>query len=124
MNRRNFFIKSIASLLYFTISGCAKASNLSLIQNKKGYYKLSDSPNFNNSTKRFEHPAGDLYDKSFGDLFDYFTDYFRRADDEWESTGFPLLKGSSNELFSPNTSSATSLPTPIILYPWLESAIK
>ena len=98
MNRRNFFIKSIASLLYFTISGCAKASNPSLIQNKKDYYKLSGSPNFNNSTKRFEHPAGDLYDKSFGDLFDYFTDYFRREDDEWESTGFPVLKSSSNEL--------------------------
>ena len=85
-------------MLYFAIPGCAKAGEPSLIQNKKNHNKLSDSPNFNKSTKRFQHPAGDLYDKSFGDLFDFFKDYFRRADDEWESIGFPFLKSSSNEL--------------------------
>ena len=104
MNRRNFFIKSIASLLYFAIPFCAKASNLSLTKNKKSNYKLSDSPNFNNSTKRFQHPNGDLNDKSFGDLFDFFTEYFLRSDDDWENAGFPVVKKSDVELqdFSEN----------------------
>ena len=103
-NRRNFLIKSITSLLYFSFSGCAKAFSLSSIKNKDGIHKLSDSPNFNKSTKRFQHPAGDLHDKSFMDLFDFFAEYFRRSGDEWENTGFPVLKSGFAELqhFSEN----------------------
>ena len=35
-------------------------------------FKLSDSPNLNKSTKRFQHPAGDLSEKSFGELLNFF----------------------------------------------------
>ena len=97
-NRRNFLTRTISSLLYFATPGCAKSGELSLIQNKKNHHRLFDSPNFNNSTKRFQHPTGDSHYKSFGDLFDFFTDYFRRVDDEWENIGFPVLKSSNNEL--------------------------
>ena len=98
MDRRNFFIKSFTSLLYLTTAGCAKASNFSLSQNKKNNYKLFNSPNFNDLTKRFEHPSGDLDDKSFGEIWDYYRAYFSREHDEWESTGFPVVKSSRNEL--------------------------
>jgi hypothetical protein len=50
------------------------------------------------STKRFQHPDGDLNDKSFGDLFNFFKDYFRRVDDDWENTGFPVVQISNNKL--------------------------
>ena len=104
MNRRNFFIKSIASLLYFTNSSSAKAGNQSIAQNENGNYKLSDSPNFNNLTKRFQHPDGDLNDKSFGELFDFFIEFLKRGDDDWENTGFPVVRKSNVELqdFSEN----------------------
>ena len=71
ISRRNFLIKSITSLVYLAISGCAKAGELSSRQNEDSGFKLSDSPNFNNLTKRFQHPAGDLNEKSFGDLFNF-----------------------------------------------------
>ena len=92
------------SLLSLTIPRCAKATNLSSTQNKKSNGKLFDSPNFNNSTKRFQHPNGDLNDKSFGDLFDFFIEYFTRSDDDWENIGFPVVKKSNVELqnFSEN----------------------
>ena len=97
-NRRNFLIKSISSLLYLPFSGCAKAVGLSSINHEQRVNKLSDSPNFNKSTKRFQHPAGDRHDKSFGDLFDFFREYFSRPDDKWETTGFPVVKSRINEL--------------------------
>ena len=92
ISRRNFLIKSITSLVYLAISGCAKAGKLSSRQNEDSSSKLSDSPNFNKLTKRFQHPAGDLNEKSFGDLFNFFRDYFRRVDDGWENTGFPVVQ--------------------------------
>ena len=98
LNRRNFLIKSISSLLYLTLSGCAKAVGLSSIEHEDRVIKLSDSPNFNKSTKRFQHPDGDLHDKSFNDLFDFFSEYFKRPDDKWETTGFPVLKSKIDEL--------------------------
>ena len=98
ISRRNFLIKSITSLVYLAISGCAKAGELSSRQNEDSGFKLSDSPNFNKSTKRFQHPAGDLNEKSFGDLFNFFKDYFRRVDDDWENTGFPVVQISNNKL--------------------------
>ena len=103
-NRRNFLIKSISSLLYLSFSGCAKAIGLPSTKHEKRVNRLSDSPNFNKSTKRFQHPAGDLHDKSFMDLFDFFAEYFRRSGDEWENTGFPVLKSGISELqhFSEN----------------------
>ena len=103
-NRRNFLIKSISSLLYLSFSGCAKAVGLPSTKHEKRVNSLSESPNFNKSTKRFQHPAGDLHDKSFMDLFDFFAEYFRRSGDEWENTGFPVLKSGISELqrFSEN----------------------
>ena len=103
-DRRNYLIKSITALLYFSISGCVKAVGGTSIRHDDGVDKLYESPNFDKVTNRFQHPSGDLYDKSFGDVFDFFTDYFRRPDDEWETTGFPVLKSSSNKLskFSEN----------------------
>ena len=100
ITRRNFLIKSITSLVYLAISGCAKAGELSFRQNEDSGFKLSDSPNFNKLTKRFQHPDGDLNDKSFGDLFNFFKDYFRRVDDDWENTGFPVVQISNNKLKS------------------------
>ena len=97
-NRRNFLIKSISSLLYLPFSACTKAADLSSMKHENKVNKLSDSPNFNKSTKRFQHPAGDRHDKSFGDLFDFFGEYFGRPDDKWETTGFPVLKSRINEL--------------------------
>ena len=99
-SRRNFLIKSITSLVYLAISGCAKAGELSSRQNEDSGFKLSDSPNFNKLTKCFQHPDGDLNDKSFGDLFNFFKDYFRRVDDDWENTGFPVVQISNNKLKS------------------------
>ena len=98
ISRRNFLIKSITSIVYLAISGCAKVGELSSRQNEDSGFKLSDSPNFNKLTKRFQHPAGDLNEKSFGDLFNFFKDYFRRVDDDWENTGFPVVQISNNKL--------------------------
>jgi L-ascorbate metabolism protein UlaG (beta-lactamase superfamily) len=98
LSRRNLLIKSIASLGYFVVAGCAKAGGLSFTQNENGSSEFADSPNFNMLTKRFQHPNGDLNDKSFGDLFDFFTDYFRRPDDDWENIGFPVVKNPYDKL--------------------------
>ena len=119
ISRRNFLIKSITSLVYLAISGCAKAGELSSRQSEDSGFKLSDSPNFNKLTKRFQHPAGDLNDKSFGDLFNFFKDYFRRVDDDWENTGFPVVQISNKKLknFKENVMcvSYTHLTLPTIL---------
>ena len=98
LNRRNFLIKSISSLLYLTLSGCAKAVGLSSIEHEDKVINLSDSPNFNKLTRRFQHPAGDSQNKSFSDLFDFFADYLKRSEDKWETIGFPVLKSTTNEL--------------------------
>ena len=98
LSRRNFFGNCVTSLLYLISTGCAKIDDLTLEKNEYGYSRLSDSPNFNKSTRRFQHPDGDLNEKSFGDLYEFFTDYYRRGDDEWERTGFPVLKHSREKL--------------------------
>ena len=97
-NRRNFLIKSISSLLYLPFSACTKAVGLSSKQHENRVNKLSESPNFNKSTGRFQHPAGDLQNKSFSDLFDFFAEYLKRSEDKWETIGFPVLKNTINEL--------------------------
>ena len=96
ISRCNFLITSIISLIYRGISGCAKSVVLSPRPNANGNFKLSDSPNFNKLTKRFQHPAGDSNEKSFGDLLIFSKDYFRRDDDDWEKTGFPVVKIAKN----------------------------
>jgi L-ascorbate metabolism protein UlaG (beta-lactamase superfamily) len=58
----------------------------------------SNSPNFNEQTARFQHPKGDLNDKSFIDLFKFFFAYFTRQSDERENVGFPVLASSKNDL--------------------------
>ena len=98
ISRRNFLIKSITSLVNLAILGCAKAGELSSRQNGDSDFKLSDSPNFNKSTKRFQHPTGDSNEKSFNDLFNFYKDYFRRVDDNWENTGFPVVQISNKKL--------------------------
>ena len=98
ISRRNFLVKSITSLVCLAISGCAKGRELSSRLNVDSGFKLSDSPNFNKSTKRFQHPSGDLNEKSFSDLFNFSRDYFMRVDDEWENTGFPVAQISENTL--------------------------
>ena len=92
ISRRNLLIKYISSLVYLAISGCKKFVDLSAGSCEESGFKLSDSPNFNKPTKIFQHPAGDLNEKSFGDLFSFFKDYLRRVDDDWENTGFPVIQ--------------------------------
>ena len=50
-----------------------------------------NSPNFNKQTARFQHPKGDLNDKSFADLFKFFSAYLTRQSDERENAGFPVV---------------------------------
>ena len=56
-----------------------------------GTMTYPNSPNFNKQTARFQHPKGDLHDKSFADLFKFFSAYFTRESDERENAGFPVL---------------------------------
>ena len=63
-----------------------------------GTMKYPESPNFNNQTARFQHPKGDLHDKSFFDLFKFFAAYFTRESDEKENAGFPVALSSKNDL--------------------------
>ena len=60
--------------------------------------KYPNSPNFNKQTARFQHPKGDLHDKSVLDLFKFFSSYFTRKNDEKENAGFPVLLSSKNDL--------------------------
>ena len=60
--------------------------------------KYPNSPNFNKQTARFQHPKGDLHDKSVLDLFKFFSSYFTRESDEKENAGFPVLLSSKNDL--------------------------
>lgn len=57
-----------------------------------------DSPNFDKKTTRFQHPKGDFHDKSFVDLFKFFSAYFTREIDEKENAGFHVLKSSQSDL--------------------------
>jgi N-acyl-phosphatidylethanolamine-hydrolysing phospholipase D len=57
-----------------------------------------NSPNFNQDTGRFQHPDGDKHNKSAGDLFDFFSAYFKREGDEWESEGFSYISRSKAEM--------------------------
>ena len=57
-----------------------------------------DSPNFDKKTTRFQHPKGDFHDKSFVDLFKFFSAYFTREIDEKENAGFHVLISSQSDL--------------------------
>ena len=57
-----------------------------------------NSVSFNKQTARFQHPKGDLHDKSFVDLFKFFSAYFTRESDGRENVGFPVLARSKNDL--------------------------
>ena len=76
----------LAVFLLLILSGCSRAVT------------YPDSPNFNEETARFQHPKGDLHDKSFHDLFKFFSAYFTRESDAKESAGFSVLVGSKNDL--------------------------
>ena len=74
--------------LFFSISlsGCS------------GTMTYPNSPNFNQQTSRFQHPKGDLHNKSFADLFKFFSAYFTRESDEKENAGFPVVLSSKSNL--------------------------
>ena len=63
-----------------------------------GTMTYPNSPNFNKQMARFQHPKGDLHDKSFAELFKFFSAYFTRQSDEGENVGFPVLTRSKNDL--------------------------
>ena len=84
-------------MAYLALSGCAKSTELSTGSQDDSGFKLSDSPNFNKSTKRFQHPAGDLNKKALATYLVLFKNYLRRMDD-WENTGFPVMQISTHEL--------------------------
>ena len=92
ISRRNFLIKFVTSVVYLAVSGCAKAGELSSRQNEDSGFKLSDSPNFNKLTKRFQHPDGDLNDKSFGDLFNFLKIILGEWMMIWKKLGFQSCK--------------------------------
>ena len=46
---------------------------------------------------RFQHPKGDLHDKSFADLFKSFSAYLTQEGNANESAGFPILVSSKND---------------------------
>jgi len=66
------------------------ASFLLILCGCSGATKYPDSPNFNKKTARFQHPKGDLHDKTFVEFFKFFSAYVTREVDETESTGFPV----------------------------------
>jgi len=76
----------VFAFLSMILSGCS------------GTMTYPESPNFNKQTARFQHPKGDLHDKSFVDLFKFFSAYFSRESDERENSGFPVLLSSKNDL--------------------------
>ena len=59
-----------------------------------------NSPNFNRSTGRFQHPGGDKHNKSFGELFDFFSAYYKHQADEWDIESFPHIIRSRAEMAS------------------------
>jgi len=63
-----------------------------------GTMTYPESPNFNKQTARFQHSKSDLHDKTFVDLFKFFSAYFTRESDERENAGFPVLLSSKNDL--------------------------
>ena len=69
-----------------TLSGCF------------GTMTYPNSPNFNKQMARFQHPKGDLHDKSFAELFKFFSAYFTRQSDEEKMWVFPVLTRSKNDL--------------------------
>ena len=83
-NRRNFLIKSISSLLYLPFSACTKAVGLSPMKRENEVNKLSDSLNFNKSTKRFHTLLVTGMTRALA-TFDFFGEYFGRPDDKWEA---------------------------------------
>ena len=76
----------LAIVFSFTLSGCS------------GPMTYPNSPNFNKQTARFQHPKGDLHNKSFADLFKFFSAYFTRESDGRENAGFPVLLSSKSNL--------------------------
>ena len=81
-------LRRICLVVFFSmiISGCSETMT------------YPDSPNFNKQTARFQHPKGDLHDKSIVDLFKFFSSYFTRESDKKENAGFPVLVSSKNDL--------------------------
>ena len=71
---------------------------LLILSGCSGAMTYPESPNFNNKTARFQHPKGDLHDKSFVDLFKFFSAYFTRENDVSENAGFTVLFSSKNDL--------------------------
>ena len=59
-----------------------------------------NSPNLNKSTGRFQHPDGDKHNKSVGELFDFFSAYYKHQADEWDGEGFPHIIRSEAEMAS------------------------
>ena len=57
-----------------------------------------NSPNSSKQTSRFQHPKGDFHNKSFADLFKFFSAYFTRESDEKENAGFPVVLSSKSNL--------------------------
>ena len=76
----------LAIFFSITLSGCS------------GTMTYPNSPNFNKQTARFQHPKGDLHNKSFADLFKFFSAYFTRESDGRENAGFPVLLSSKSNL--------------------------
>jgi N-acyl-phosphatidylethanolamine-hydrolysing phospholipase D len=76
----------LVAFFLLILSGCSSAMT------------YPESPNFNNKTARFQHPKGDLHDKSFVDLFKFFSAYFTRENDASENAGFTVLFSSKNDL--------------------------
>ena len=74
------------------------ASFLLILCGCSGAMKYPDSPNFNKQTARFQHPKGDLHDKTFVEFFKFFSAYVTRQVDETENTGFPVSISAKEEL--------------------------
>ena len=58
------------------------------------------SPNFNERTKRFEHPDGVAQEKSFSSIVSFALEYFTRERDIEENTGFPVIHRTKEQLDS------------------------
>ena len=56
------------------------------------------SPNFNEQKQRFQHPAGDLSNKTVADLFKMMREFSNRASDQLETQGFPVTYSDQNTL--------------------------
>ena len=58
----------------------------------------SDSPNFNSSFNRFQHPDGDPSNKKPSELFAMMREFSNRKYDQSEQNGFPVEFSTKNEL--------------------------